>query len=204
MSTDTPKTQPGEAQQALPPLSAQDFRTYNRLAVRMDAFVSAPPGASGPMRPPKHRSHALRQHNHFRATWKLLWDACVAGRRPQKMSLRDFIRQGLEFASQLEMHHRIEEQHVFPELAAKMPEFNHETGPMVLQHVQIHAGLDKFQAYLRKCQSGEVDFELGVLREKMESWGGVLWTHLDEEVKTLGAENMRKHWTKEELKNLPM
>jgi len=38
----------------------------------------------------------------------------------------------------------------------------------------------------------------------MESWGEVLWTHLDQEVETLGANNMRKYWTKEEIARIPM
>lgn len=29
-------------------------------------------------------------------------------------------------------------------------------------------------------------------------------THLDQEVKTLAAENMRKYWTQEEMRRLPM
>lgn len=120
------------------------------------------------------------------------------------MTLRAFINVGLQFAEHLTMHHGIEEAHVFPALRVKMPEFNAKTGPMVLQHVQIHNGLDEFENYLRKCQSGEVDFEMGVLKDKMGTWGEVLWKHLDEEVKTLGAENMRKYWSKEELARLPM
>jgi len=45
---------------------------------------------------------------------------------------------------------------------------------------------------------------LRVLREKMDSWGEVLWKHLDQEVETLGAENMRKYWTLEEMRKMPM
>ena len=64
--------------------------------------------------------------------------------------------------------------------------------------------MDVFQEYLQKCRSGEVELELSVLKGKMDSWGGVLWTHLDQEVKTLGAENMRKYWTLEEMRRMPM
>jgi hypothetical protein len=38
----------------------------------------------------------------------------------------------------------------------------------------------------------------------MDSWGTVLWSHLEQEVKTLGAENMRKYWTIEEMRRMPM
>ncbi|CAG9941990.1 unnamed protein product [Clonostachys rosea f. rosea IK726] len=123
----------------LPPLSDHDFKQYNRMAVRMDAF-----------------------HNYFRQSWTLLWDACNKKKRPQGMSMRQFIGEGLSFAEHLTMHHGIEERHFFPMLARRMPE------------------------------------------EKMETWGDVLWAHLDDEVKTLGAENMRKYWTLEEMRRMPM
>jgi hypothetical protein len=38
----------------------------------------------------------------------------------------------------------------------------------------------------------------------MEGWGKVLWEHLDDEVKGLGAERMRRFWTKEEIQSMPM
>jgi hypothetical protein len=31
----------------------------------------------------------------------------------------------------------------------------------------------------------------------------VLWEHLDEEVKTLGADNMRRYWSLDEMKRMP-
>lgn len=102
------------------------------------------------------------------------------------------------------MHHSIEETYVFPMLAKKMPEFRGGRAELLQQHKQIHAGLDAFEAYLKQCRAREVDFEMEVLKGKMEGWGGVLWTHLDQEVETLGAENMRRYWTKEEIQRLAM
>lgn len=74
-----------------------------------------------------------------------------------------------------------------------MPEFKagRNAAELLRQHKQIHDGMDVFEAYLEKCRSGETELELRVMKEKMDSWGEVLWTHLDQEVKTLGAENMR-------------
>jgi hypothetical protein len=57
---------------------------------------------------------------------------------------------------------------------------------------------------LKSVKNGEKELELTVLKGKMDSWGKVLWTHLDQEVKTLGAENMRKYWTLEEMRRMPM
>jgi hemerythrin-like domain-containing protein len=120
------------------------------------------------------------------------------------MSLKQFIDEGLMFVQYLTAHHNIEETYLYPLLARKMPEFRSGKTELLQQHRQIHAGMDQFEEYLNKCRSKEVELELSVLKEKMDSWGEILWTHLDEEVRTLGAENMRKYWTVEEIKAMPM
>ncbi|EXJ76777.1 uncharacterized protein A1O5_01285 [Cladophialophora psammophila CBS 110553] len=170
---DTPVVEP-----ELPKLSAQDFRVYNRLAVMMDAY-----------------------HNHFRYTWNLLYQTCTSGSRPPGMSLRGLISQGLHFCHALTIHHTIEEQHVFPELAERMPAFGvHDH--LVTQHEKIHEGLEKLEQYLDGCRSGERELRLPELKEIMDSFGEVLWMHLDDEVRMLGAENMRKYWSKDEIMSM--
>lgn len=72
------------------------------------------------------------------------------------------------------------------------------------QHKQIHKGLDKLTEYLEQCSTGERELRLSEMKEIMDGFGKVLWQHLDDEVKELGAENMRKYWTKEEMARLPM
>lgn len=108
----------------------------------------------------------------------------------------------------LETHHGIEESYFFPLLAKKMPEFRPGKGngaaELLQQHKQIHAGMDVFEEYLRKCRSGETELELSVMKEKMDLWGDVLLKHLDQEVKTLGAENMRRYWTIAEVRAMPI
>jgi hemerythrin-like domain-containing protein len=165
----------------LPPLSDHDFKAYNRMADHMNYF-----------------------HENFRRSWNLMWNACTDNRRPQGMSLKQFIMQGLQFAEHLTVHHNIEETYIFPVLAKKMPEFRGGRAELLRQHRQIHAGLDHFEEYLKKCRTGDEEFELSVLKTKMETWGEVLWKHLDQEVETLGANNMRKYWTKEEISRMPM
>lgn len=117
------------------------------------------------------------------------------------MTLKQFLNEGLSFVEHLTTHHSIEERYVFPMLAARMPEFR---GNLQAQHDKIHEGLEVFEAYLKGCRAREHELEMSVLKGKMESWGGVLWAHLDEEVRTLGAENMRKYWSKEEILRMPM
>ena len=101
------------------------------------------------------------------------------------------------------MHHGIEEAHVFPILAKKMPAFRKEL-ELLTQHKQIHKGLDKFEAYLEECKSGERELRLEEMKALMDTFGDVLWAHLDDEVKELGAENMRKYWTTQEIRSMPM
>ncbi|KAI0816751.1 hypothetical protein GGR55DRAFT_674942 [Xylaria sp. FL0064] len=204
------------ADSKLPPLSAQEFREYNRLAEHMDMF-----------------------HAHFRSTWNLLYSSASSGRRAQGMSLRAFISVGLEFVSHLELHHSIEERYVFPELARRMPEFRtgrernlpddddetvkksstqegqegqrraaeegkKKAAELLQQHGEIHKGMDGLRDYLQKCLSGETELQMGTLKAQLDTWGNVLWTHLDQEVRTLGAENMRRYWTIDEVRKMRM
>ncbi|KAK6515594.1 hypothetical protein TWF506_007921 [Arthrobotrys conoides] len=167
----------------LPKLTAAEFKAYNRLAVIMD-----------------------RYHNHFRATWTEIITG-LRKSRPKNQSLRQFLSIAQGFCRMLGAHHNIEESYFFPILAKKMPAFqkhNKEHGEMIAHHRQIHQGLDKFEDYVNACKSGEKDFVASVMLELMESFEEVLWQHLDEEVQQLGAENMRKYWTLEELKAIPM
>lgn len=132
-----------------------------------------------------------------------MYKACEANKRPAGMSIRQFLYTGLEFCSTLELHHGIEERHIFPVLATRMPAFKKEL-ELLTQHKQIHAGLEKFQEYLEDCESGEKELRLGEMKTIMDGFGDVLWKHLAQEVKELGAENMRKYWTLEEMRRMPM
>lgn len=161
--------------QELPKLSSADFQVYNRLAVMMDAY-----------------------HRHFRHTWNMLYEAAKSGQRPTGTSIRGYIYMGLQLCRQLTTHHTIEERWIFPELSQRMPGFADDE-VLIHQHEQIHEGLEKVQKYLEDCQSGERELRMNEMKEIMDSFGEVLWTHLDEEVRMLGAENVRKYYTKEEV-----
>ncbi|KAF8865912.1 hypothetical protein BDZ45DRAFT_579525 [Acephala macrosclerotiorum] len=177
------KTEETKEEPPLPKLSAADFRVYNSMAEHMEYF-----------------------HNHFRHSWTLLYTACETNKRPAQLSLRQFLQTGLSFVSHLETHHSIEEAHIFPVLARKMPEFKsgRNAAELLRQHKEIHAGMEQFEEYLERCRSGETELELRVLKTKMDSWGEVLWKHLEQEVRTLGAENMRRYWSLEEMRRMPM
>ena len=84
-----------------------------------------------------------------------------------------------------------------------MPAFQKEL-ELLTQHKQIHAGLDKLTAYLDACSTGERELRLPELKKILDTFGTVLWQHLDDEVRELGAENMRKYWTIDEMRRIPI
>lgn len=86
-------------------------------------------------------------------------------------------------------------------LSRKMPQFQKQEH-LLEQHREIHKGLDLFQEYLERCRGGERELRLEELKEIMDGFGKVLWAHLDDEVRTLGAENMRKYWTLQEMNGM--
>ncbi|KAH4959359.1 hypothetical protein HBI78_165540 [Parastagonospora nodorum] len=167
-------------QKPLTKLTPMEFRQFNRMADHMDMF-----------------------HSNFRITWNMLYSACESQKRPKGMSIRQFISTGQQFCHHLTVHHTIEEEHIFPVLAKKMPAFRKEL-ELLTQHKQIHIGLDKLEKYLEECSDGERESRMSELKDILDSFGKVLWQHLDDEVKQLGAENMRKYWTAEEIRRMPM
>ncbi|KAJ6286127.1 hypothetical protein J3E71DRAFT_260676 [Bipolaris maydis] len=171
---------PSEEKKPLPKLTPSEFRQYNRMAVEMN-----------------------RYHEHFRAMWKVIYTACEAGKRPENMSIRQFISTCKQFCQGLTFHHTIEEQHIFPILAKRMPAFKKEL-ELISQHKQIHVGIDRAEKYLQECESGERELRLQEMKEILDSFGEVLWQHLDDEVEQLGAENMRKYWSLDEMRRIPM
>ncbi len=84
-----------------------------------------------------------------------------------------------------------------------MPAFRKEL-ELLTQHKEIHKGMDKMEAYLDDCKAGKRDLRMEELKEIMDSFGTVLWEHLSDEVRQLSPDNMRKYWSLEEVKRLPM
>ena len=144
-----------------------------------------------------------QQHNHFRYEWRTLWDACSEAPSSKPMNGRSVINLGLSFLSHLTTHHNIEETYIFPVLARRMDYFKPE-GVHPQQHREIHKGIDELEEYLIECREGSRDFRREEVKACMQKWGDVLWTHLNEEVQTLGAQNMRKYWSLAEMTQMPM
>jgi len=158
-------------------VSAAQTLIFNRLADQMDYY-----------------------HSILRNTWNEL-NAATALTAPS-YSPAQLIRLGLHFCDHLKGHHDIEEKYWFPVLGKKMEGF--QPGHFAReQHKEIHVGLDVLAGYLKDCKSGTTDLDRAEVRRIMDSFGGVLWNHLDEEVRELGAENMKKYWTEAEMTNMP-
>lgn len=156
--------------------SAADFRIYNRLADEMSYYHSY-----------------LRQN----------WDELYAGTAPNSMVPGDHvIRVGIQFCNHLKAHHDIEEAIWFPILAEKMKGFQ-EGEFAKLQHEEMHKGLDVLLPYLTDCKVGRQDYRREQVRDIMYSFGTILWNHMDDEVRELQAENMRKYWTVDEMRHMP-
>ncbi|KAL2832861.1 hypothetical protein BDW59DRAFT_157009 [Aspergillus cavernicola] len=168
------------SQQPLPPLRGEEFHLFNHMAGTMQAL-----------------------HGWFRTQWNVLYDVAKSARRPKGMSIKTYLSMCLEFCERLEAHHTIEEVRIFPYLAKRMPSFANKD-QLVTQHKAIHAGLERLEHYARGCLNGETDLQWGEVKEVLDSFGTILWTHLDEEVRELGAEQTRKYWSAEEMRRMPM
>ncbi|KAH8085147.1 hypothetical protein HD553DRAFT_295625 [Filobasidium floriforme] len=157
-------------------ISPQDFQTYNRLAEQMSFF-----------------------HSILRRNWHLVLSGCAPS---SKMRPAELVRHASQFCQHLSAHHDIEESRWFPVLGRRMPGFRPD-GFAKAQHAEMHKGLDVMQAYVQGVHRGEHPLRREELRRIMDSFGDLLWNHMDEEVVELGAENMSKFWSKDEMARLP-
>lgn len=118
-----------------------------------------------------------------------------------KIPLSAYLAKCVELNEHLTMHHGIEEQHIFPVLAKRMPEFR-DDHPQ--EHDQIHKGMDRFMNYVNKVKEDPKSYSSDDFRKVLSSWGPALMHHLDAEVYTLRGENLRRYYTLEEVRALPM
>jgi len=163
--------------------NSAEFRQWNRLADGMDRF-----------------------HNAFRAEYADVYRKATAKFKGD--SFKYFIREAEMLAIHLGNHHRIEEAYIFPMLAPKLPQFGQNT-PQSASHITahrgIHDGLEKYSAYLNAAKRDPDSYDGNELRKIMESFHDVLFNHLDEEVRDLGAESVRKAgFTLQELNRFPL
>ncbi|CDO74461.1 hypothetical protein BN946_scf184979.g16 [Trametes cinnabarina] len=119
------------------------------------------------------------------------------------MSLPMYLRLASQLAKGLTTHHTIEERYLFPMLAKRMDCFKDDEVHLK-SHEAIHHGLDALNALIRKWSQDPTTYKPEEMRACLDSWREVLFNHLDQEVKDLSAENMKKHWTLEEFNRIPI
>lgn len=66
------------------------------------------------------------------------------------------------------------------------------------------SGLARYITYIQAARRNESSYSAEGFRDVMRSFGPVLFHHLDEEVKTLKGSNLRRYYTLEEVRALPM
>lgn len=157
-------------------LSAQDLRIYGRLAAEMTFY-----------------------HDLLRTSWDKLYHGTEVGATEPSASA--LVAAGLHFCTHLKTHHDIEEAYWFPELGTKMEGFRpgHFASE---QHKEMHRGLDVLRPYLEECRRGQRNLDRHEVHDILDSFGVVLWQHMDDEVRELSAENMVRYWSREEMDRL--
>lgn len=181
MSSETPKVQQtAEEEEVLPPLTPFQHTKYNALAKKMQYF-----------------------HSYLQGEFEQAYELADGSYTKRGMSFKSYLNSVDQFRMHLTMHHDIEEAHVFPKLAERMPEFR-ENERHKTSHKLIHDGLDRVEAAVKAFKKDPTKYKPETMREALDSFREPLYTHLAEEVRDLSAENMRKYWSIEDLKLIPM
>lgn len=161
--------------------NAADFQSWNRLATGMSSF-----------------------HNSFKHRYRTTYDNAAGGFHARGQSLSAFLNEALYLSRSLDMHHRIEEAHIFPLLARRLEQFSPGNSDHVKAHRAIHDGMAKYEAYIHKAQRDPSSYNAKELRDIMDGFEKVLFDHLDQEVEDIGADSLKKAGFKiEELDDFP-
>jgi len=158
--------------------NARDERRWNRLADMMSRF-----------------------HEYFKAEFNAVYEMADGSFSTRGMNLRMYLSEAGELKKHLTVHHTIEERHVFPVLAKRMPAFKDDE-QHIKSHHGIHEGLDKLGALIEKWLAEPSTYDPKEMKECLDGWREVLFKHLDEEVEDLRGENMKKYWTLEEVERI--
>jgi len=144
-------------------------------------------------------------HGYFKQEFNTIYELADGSFTKRGLSLSLYLEMSKRLNSHLTMHHTIEERHIFPFLAKRMPEFSTETDAgHIDSHKAIHKGIDELGALVQKYKTEPSTYSPIEMRACLDGFREVLFSHLDEEVNDLRGENMKKYWTLEELESIPM
>ncbi|BGP22993.1 hypothetical protein Rt10032_c16g5688 [Rhodotorula toruloides] len=160
------------------PKNAAERRDWERMSSAMEGF-----------------------HSYFRHSFRQLFELSDGSFEKRGMTVRDFMRLSDDFTKHLEFHHGIEEQHIFPILAKRMPQFRDDHQE---EHDTIHEGMDSLKSLTKRLKVEPNLYSPDEFRKNLASWGPILFYHLDAEVASLKPDVLRRYWTLAEVKQLPM
>ncbi|KII92571.1 hypothetical protein PLICRDRAFT_37340 [Plicaturopsis crispa FD-325 SS-3] len=144
-------------------------------------------------------------HGMFKQEFNSIYELADGSFNKRGLSLPRYLNEAKQLYAHLNVHHQIEEAHLFPTLAKRMPNFamgGHGNGEHIKSHKAIHEGLDKLSALIDKWSKEPSAYSPKEMRECLDSFRDVLFRHLDEEVEDLSGENMKKYWKLEEVERI--
>ncbi|TFK44742.1 hemerythrin HHE cation binding domain-containing protein [Crucibulum laeve] len=160
--------------------SALEERRWNRLGDMMSRF-----------------------HEYFKREFNTVYELADGSFSRRGLSLPLYLRTARDMNNHLTMHHTIEERHIFPILAKKMPQFSNKAdGAHILSHKGIHDGLENLDRLISKWTEDPKSYSPAEMRECLDGFREVLFHHLDEEVADLRGESLQKYFTLEEVESI--
>jgi len=163
-----------------PQSSARDARRWNMLSQRMSIF-----------------------HEMFKEEFNTLYELADGSFNQRGMSLSYYLASAHQMKTHLTMHHTIEERHIFPFLAKRMPQFAN-AAVHINSHKGIHDGLEDLSTLLTKWTSDPKTYSPTEMKHCLDGFRDVLFKHLDEEVADLRGENLQNYFTLEEIEKIPI
>lgn len=139
-------------------------------------------------------------HSHLRTKWTNIQANLAKPSPPKAVLMRDIA----DFCNHLDGHHRIEEAHVFPLLAKKMPQFKHNAAHEK-EHEVMHQALVSLAQHMRSIQQHETPWSTHEILGLVNTLENALFPHLEAEEESLKGYNMRKAgFTLQEIKAIPL
>ncbi|GAA5856975.1 hypothetical protein JCM5353_000940 [Sporobolomyces roseus] len=161
-----------------PAKDSREKREWDRMSTRMEGF-----------------------HSYFRMAFKQIFELSDGSFAQRGLSVAEFMGVVEDFLHHLSFHHGIEEEHIFPILKQRMPHFQIEHQE---EHDAIHTGMHNLEELAKEFKSAPSSYSPERLQKNLASWGPLLFWHLDAEVRSLKADVLRRYYTLEEVKRLPM
>jgi len=145
-------------------------------------------------------------HEWFKKEFNMVYELADGSYTKRGLSLPGYLREAKSMCTHLNFHHSLEERHIFPVLAKRMPAFSEtaEDGRHIRSHRAIHKGLDDLDTLVKKWTTELTSYSPTEMRACLDSFREVLFNHLDEEVDDLKGDNMKKYWTLEEVDRIPI